>query len=341
MIQSWFRGLIFYFKEIKQLAMPLFFLFFLLSIGSSGYIFLEGWNFIDSLFMTVITITTVGFGEVHQLNESGKIFTIFLILGGVFFYGIAIDSLLRVFIGRRFKQYIVEAKMVDAIRKLKDHYIICGGGRMAFAIASEFERAKLPFVILESNPDAHIFKLKKLGKLKWPILERDALLEESLTEVRIEQAKGLAAVLPSDSDNLFVVLSARKMNPNIRIETRIAHESTRDKMIQAGANKVVSPFSVGGIQMARSFIDPEVDDILEIVLDRANYEFEMKTHIIKEGDTNENKTLKNSDYRREGYIAIGFRKQNGEMVFSPKADFVIKKGMEVMLFGAGKKKKLI
>lgn len=339
-LNEWFNGFKLYLKEIVQLAKPFLFLVFLISAGSSGYILIENWNTLDSVFMTVITITTVGFGEVHKLSRDGKIFTMVLIIGGVFFYAITIDSLLKVFIGRRFKSFIEEARMIDAVKKLKNHFIICGGGRMAYAIAQEFVRAEMPFVILENSPDSVILQLKKAGKLDWLILERDALSEESLAEARIEHAKGLAAVLPSDSDNLFVVLSARKMNPEMRIETRIAKESTRDKMIQAGANKVVSPFSIGGLQMARSFIDPEVDDFLEVVFDKANYEFELKTHTIVPGDVNLNKKIKDTDYRKKGYIAIGVRLSDGEMVFSPKPDFLIKLGMEILLLGSGKEKPL-
>lgn len=234
---------------------------------------------------------------------------------------------------------VEEARIMENIKNLKNHYIICGGGRMAYAIAKEFEKATVPFVILENDQDSTIMKMKKSGKLDWLLLERDALLEESLEEARIEQAKGLAAVLPSDSDNLFVVLSARRLNKDIWIETRIANDSTRDKMLQAGANKVVSPFSVGGLQMARSFLDPEVDDFMEVVMDQANYEFEMKTHKIGPDDANKNLRLRDTNYRAEGYIAIGFRKEGGELIFAPRPDLVIEEGMEVLLIGSEAEKK--
>ena len=341
MVTDYYKGFRLFLRDILQLTRPVLFLSFLLFIGSEGYILIEEWDVIDALYMTVITITTVGFGEVRQLSPSGKIFTITLILGGVVFYGLSIDSLLRFFVGTRFRGYVKVAKMNEKIKKLNNHYIICGGGRMALAIAHEFERSGKEFVIIESNPDSPSLKMSRAGVNNWLIMERDALLEESLVEAGIEHASGLASVLPTDADNLFVVLSARKLNPKLRIETRISQESTRGKMLQAGANKVVSPFSIGGLQMARSFLSPQVDEFMEIIMDQANYEFEMKIHHINAGDKYTNHSLRESSFREDGYVVIGVKTHDGEMVFAPQSDYVLKEGMEILLVGSGKKKPLV
>ncbi|MDH5716810.1 MAG: potassium channel protein [Spirochaetia bacterium] len=320
------------FKFFWVFIKPFLFLMALALIGSSGFIMIENWRFLDALYMTVITITTVGFGEVKQLSDNGKIFTIILIIGGVLFYGAGLNALLRIFLEKSFKKIVEDARMKEKINKLKDHYIICGGGRMALSIVNELQRSNKPFIVLETNPESPVSK----STLPWIVLNRDALLEESLIEARIEHAKGLAAVLPTDADNLFVVLSARRLNSNIRIETRIAKESSRDKMLQAGANKVVSPYTVGGLQIARSFINPMVDDFLEVVLDHANYEFAMKVVKVQEGDELVNKKIRDTDFREKGYIIIGVRHANGQLKFAPESDCQFEAGCEVLILGSAR-----
>lgn len=323
-------------RDALALLRPTVFLIFLLGIGTTGYYTIEEWEFIESLYMTVITVTTVGFSEVKPLSDQGRLFTIALILGGVVFYGLAIDGLLKVLISRSFRNLVEEARMRDKIRKLNDHHIICGGGRMSLAVARELERSKQSFVVLDLSPESPVMKLRKAGKVDWPVLERDALLEESLLEVSIDRARSIASVLPTDADNLFVVLSARRLNPKIRIETRIAHESSRSKMLQAGADKVLSPYAVSGFQMARSMANPEVDDFLEIMIDRANYEFEMKVHDVGPNDPLVGKRLHDSHVRDQGFLAIGVRLQNGRMVFVPDSQFEVQAGMQILLLGSGK-----
>ncbi|MEQ9366320.1 MAG: potassium channel protein [Leptospirales bacterium] len=323
-------------RDVFALLRPTVFLFFLLGVGTAGYYSIEGWDFIASLYMTVITVTTVGFGEVQPLSDEGRLFTIALILGGVVFYGLALDGLLKVLISRSFRNLVEEARMRDKIRKLNDHHIICGGGRMSVALARELDRSKQSFVVLDSSPDSHVMQLRRAGKVDWPVLERDALLEESLIEVSIEKARSLASVLPTDADNLFAVLSARRLNPAIRIETRIARESSRSKMLQAGADKVLSPYAVSGFQMARSMVNPDVDNFLEVMIDRANYEFEMKVHRVGPEDPLVGKSLQDSHVREEGLLAIGVRLENGEMVFVPDSKFRVEAGMQILLLGTGK-----
>ena len=316
-----------------QVLRPAIFLALLVSFGSAGYMAIEGWSPIDALYMSVITVSTVGFGEAHRLSAEGKLFTMGLIMGGVIFYGIAIDAILKLFINRKFRQFFEEARVKDRMRKLKNHYIVCGGGRMALSTIRELDRAGKAFVVLETNPDSIVMQIYRGSMKHWLVVERDALIEENLIEARIEHAVGLAAVLPTDADNLFVVLSARRLNPKLTIQSRIARESTRDKMLQAGADKVISPYMVGGLQMARSMLNPRVDDFMEIVMDQVNYEFEMKIHHMEEDDAFAEKSLRETDFRRRGFIAIGVR-----MVFAPDSNFVLKPGMEILLLGSGEEK---
>lgn len=318
---------------LKEFLKPVFFLVFLIASGSFGYYSIEHWEWIDSIYMTVITITTVGFSEVHELSQNGKIFTMFLIIGGVFFYGLAISGFLQIFLELRFRDFMESARLNQKIKKMKNHIIICGGGRMAFTMAKEFERLNIPFIIIENNSESEMSHAPK----NWPILMKDALEEETLLDANIKMAKGLASVLPTDADNLFVVLSARKLNPKIRIETRISKSNSREKMVQAGADKVVSPYEAGGIQMVRSMMNPEVDDLMEIVMGKANYEFEMKVTHIDENCKHLGKAIKDTDFRDQGYIVVAVRFPDGEMIFAPKSNFVLKYGHDVFQIGPGVK----
>ncbi len=320
------------FKElVSQLSKPIILLILLIISGTTGFTAIEGWDTLDSLYMTLITLTTVGFGEVHSLSGGGKVFTMLLLLGGVIFYATAINGIARGLIETSLSDRVNEYRMLRKIQKMKNHYIICGGGRMALAIGEELERAGNDFVFIEKNHESIVSEHKE----RWPILVKDALLEEALIEAGIEEAQGLAAVLPTDADNLFVVLSARKLNTDLYIQTRIALESTRPKMIQAGANKVVSPYNAGGVQIARTFVNPEVDDFLSVVTDRASYEFEMKIHTVAHEDSFCNRSLRDSEFRSQGYTVIGVRYEDGRMVFAPDAKFTLRQGQQIFLMGPG------
>ncbi len=317
-------------------AKPVLFLIFLISLGTVGYIILEEYNVIEGVYMTVITITTVGFSEVRPLSTNGRLFTTVLILGGVFFYGLAINSFLRTFLERSFRGFMEQQRALESIKQLNNHYIVCGGGRMALAIVHELDRSNQKFVVLEKDEESPIFTFARRERLDWLILKRDALVDETLLEAHIDTAKGLFAVLPTDADNLFVVLSARALNADILIETRISHETSRKKMLQAGADKVLSPYLVGGMQMARSMLRPEVDEFLEVFLTDSSYEFQMKVFKVQPNDQRIDKPLRDWGFANEGLMAVGVRHKNGSINFAPNADTVIAADSEVFLVGKGR-----
>lgn len=323
-------------KLYLHLLTPVAYLILIIILGSTGYMYIEGWSFTDSIYMTVETIATVGFGEVHPLSYPGKWFTMVLVISGVGFYGFIINSIVKNFLERNFKVIMEESKAREKLKNLRDHYIICGGGRMALAMAEELALNKKPFVVIENNVDAPVLKLNT----EWIILKGDAMLEETLIEAGIQRSKGLASVLPTDADNLFVVLSSRSLNKNLRIETRISHESSRSKMLQAGANKIVSPYVIGGIQMARSFIEPDVDEFLEIMMDKSNFEFEMIVEHITVEHRHRDKKIRDTDYRKTGFIIIGIKEHHGRFIFAPDPDFKLRTGHEVLLMGTAREKQI-
>lgn len=322
-----------YFYFFKNFFRPFLFLFSLLATGSFGYMYLEKWNFTDSLYMTAITISTVGFGEIHPLSSTGRLFTIVLLVGGVGFYGIVLNTLIRNFVDTKFRELVTSIRMNTKIENMKDHYIICGGGRMAYTIGLELERSQKEFLFIENSTDSPVMEKKD----HWPIIQKDALLEQTLEEAGIRRAKGLASVLQTDADNLFIVLSAKRLNPDLYIVTRIAFESTQSKMLQAGATKVVSPYAMGGMQIARSFIYPEVSEFLEVVMDKASYEFEFQIHTVTEEDPYKDKRIRDASFRENGYIVISLRYPDGRLVFAPDANFVLEKDIEILLLGGGEK----
>ncbi|MEM7183694.1 MAG: NAD(P)-binding protein [Spirochaetota bacterium] len=223
--------------------------------------------------------------------------------------------------------------MKNRIEQMENHYIICGGGRMAYTIGLELERSNKDFLFIENSPDSPVME----NSHRWPIIQKNALLEDTLEEAGIHRAVGLAAVLQTDADNLFVVLSAKRLKPSLYIVTRIAFESTQSKMLQAGANKVVSPYTMGGMQIARSFISPEVNEFLEVVMDRASYEFEFQIHKITSDDSNLDKKIRDASFREEGFMVVSLRYPDGGLVFAPDADFVLQEGLEVLLLAGGEK----
>ena len=207
---------------------------------------------------------------------------------------------------------------------------------MALAICIELEKAGRDFIVIEKNPDSPVFKTIEQRRVPWMILAGDALSEETLEEARLDRADGLFSVLPTDADNLFVVLSARRLNPKIWIETRISHETTRPKMLQAGANRVLSPYHVAGIQMARSMLRPQVDDFVEIFLGENNYEFEAKVYDIKTGDSRIGLKLADGKFTEDGFTVVALKTADGNLSYAPAGETPIAAGMSVFLLGRGR-----
>lgn len=323
-----------FFLIIRRIVKPIGFLTLLLLIGSAGYHYIEGYSFVDAVYMTTITISTVGFGEVHPLSYAGKIFTLSVILGGVIFYGLAINSMIKIILETSFRELLEQSIMEKKLKSLKEHFIICGGGRFAYALAQEFEKAGKEFVIIENNLESIVAQ----NNSTWLLLNADAMQEETLVQAGIMNAKGLASVLPTDADNLFVVLSARRLNPAIRIETRVSMESTRPKMLQAGADKVISPYTAGGRQMARSILEPDIAEFVEVVMERGDLGLELKVHNITEEDDYAGKKLIESDFRQRGYIVIAIKKKGAKLMFAPSASEELNPGDQIYLLGANRDK---
>lgn len=299
---------------VRHLKTSILVLLVLVSLGTTGYMGIEGWRFLDALYMTVITLGTVGFKEVHDLSDAGKIFTIVLIIFGVSVLGYLIGSLAQIMFEGQFQRIIGRKKVEKMVDALKDHYIICGFGRMGSLICREFAAKPLQFVVVEKSADI-IEKLKDDGYLS---LHGDATDDETLLKAGIKRAKGLISVVTSDTENVYITLTARGLNPDLYILARSGEESSEIKLKRAGANKVVSPYHIGGNRMAQAILRPNVVDFIEIATGREHLELQMEEIAIPVNSRFIGENLVSSGFRKEtGVIIIGIKKAIGKMVFNP------------------------
>ena len=299
---------------VRHLKTSILVLLVLVSLGTAGYMGIEGWRFLDALYMTVITLGTVGFKEVHDLNDAGKIFTIVLIIFGVSVLGYLIGSLAQIMFEGQFQRIIGRKKVEKMVEALKDHYIICGFGRMGSLICKEFAAKPLPFVVVEKSAEI-IEKLKEDGYLS---LHGDATDDETLLKAGIKKAKGLISVVTSDTENVYITLTARGLNPDLYILARSGEEGSEIKLKRAGANKVVSPYHIGGNRMAQAILRPNVVDFIEIATGREHLELQMEEITIPGHSRFIGENLVSSGFRKEtGVIIIGIKKAAGKMVFNP------------------------
>ncbi|MCX7632037.1 MAG: potassium channel protein [Turneriella sp.] len=320
-------------RYAKLFVLPATLLAILLIAGASGYTLIEDYPLFDAIYMTVISITTVGFSEIRPLSQAGRLFTIFLILGGVIFYGLGIHAIVQVIFRHSFRSFMREELTKEKIRSLKNHYIVCGGGRMAYAICTELARAGKDFVVVEKNPESVVARLVAEEKVPWLLVAEDALREDVLRDMNVGKARALFSVLPTDADNLFVVLTARSLNPQLWIETRIEQESSRSKMLLAGANRVLSPYHVAGIQMARSALKPQLDDVVEVFYGVRNYEFELKVRTITPESEYAGKKLGECRLGEQGFCVVALEKPDGSILYAPPADILLEPGTSVFFLG--------
>jgi voltage-gated potassium channel len=318
----------------KKLFLSIWLLIFINAFGVAGYMIIEGWNFMDSLFMTVITITTVGYSEVHDLTPGGEIFTIVLLIVGVgiIFYLLGTEA--KLLLEGQLEDLIGRKRLERKIRELKDHYIICGFGRMGKTIAKEFSSKDIDILIIEKE------SVPEIERGEFLILQGDANNEDVLKSAGIENAKGLISVLPTDAENLFLVLSARDLNPDLFIVTRAGEESSERKILRAGADRVVSPYYTGGIRIANSILKPAVVDFIEFATKTGNLELQLEEVLLSKGSKLSEMTLEDTGIGRDmGVIIVAIKRQDGSMEFNPNSTSIINSGDTLVALGETSKLK--
>ena len=274
-------------KEFKHI---LIFISILFILGTIGYYFIESWNVLDALYMTVITLSTTGYGEVKEMSVIGRIFIMILIVFGISGLFYALGNLNIVLFEKNFFR---NRAMKKKINKLNEHYIICGYGRMGQKIAEELERRDKPFLIIEKNKE----QLDKINSKEYIYIEGDAAEDEILLEAGIKDAKGLIAVLSSDVANVFTTLSARGLNSSLKIIARAEEEESREKLLKAGANRVVLPYEIGGFRIAQALLRPTVIDYFDELFYRSDFNLQIEEIEISNKSKLVDKTLAESEIR--------------------------------------------
>jgi len=291
---------------------------------------IEGWGFLDALYMTIITITTVGFREIHELSQKGQIFTIILIISGVGTVLYALSNGAKFVLEGELQEVFGRQRLEKRLKDLKDHYIICGYGRMGKIIAKELRHEKLQFAVIEKNEVI----LDPDHKDETLIIQGDATRDELLKRVGIEKAKCLISVLPTDAENLYVVLSARGLNPSLLIVARAGEEGSGRKLLRAGADRVVSPYYIGGLRIAHTVLKPAVVDFIEFATKSGNIDLQIEEVTIQAGSRLENQTLDECGIGRDlGVIIVAIKQKDGEMKFNPTFRTAIQAGDTLIAVG--------
>ena len=249
-------------ETLRKLIFIVSLLVIVLMIGAFGYSFIEGWSFADAIYMTVITVATVGFREVAPLSPGGKFFTIIIILVGVGVLGFTLSNFTAFLVSGQIYKILRAGKMQKRLSRLKNHFIVCGSGRMGSEAARELIAENKDMVVVEWNEEI----CEKYEDEGIPVIRGDATNDDVLRHANVEQAKGLLAALPNDVDNVYVSLSARGLNPSLFIIARGTDDGSQSKLLKAGANRVIPPYQIGGRRMASILVRPEIVDFLSIFI---------------------------------------------------------------------------
>jgi voltage-gated potassium channel len=314
----------------KYLQLVPFLVILLVTVGTCGYVLIEEWSLLDSLFMVIITLSTIGYKEVHPLSPSGRIFTIILIISGISVIAFIIGWFTEYIIEGKLKGTIMKRKMDKKIKKLKNHYIVCGFGRVGDQIAEEFSGEGISFVVIDKNP----FSLLKCKKNKWLYIEGDASEEEVLKSVGIKKAQGLVSVVGGDVDNVFIVLTARSLAPNLFIVARANNEQAVPKLKKAGADRVAKPYRIGGYHMATMALRPDVVDFLDAMVDTRHKELQIGEVIIPFSSQIVGEELgKYLSRNRTGVAILAINKKDGSSYVNPTGSTILRGGEKLIIMG--------
>ncbi|MFQ6032733.1 MAG: potassium channel family protein [Candidatus Zixiibacteriota bacterium] len=314
----------------KKFKIVLMILILVISFGTMGYTIIEKWPPLESLYMTLITLSTVGFEEVYPLSPKGRIFTMILLIFGVGGAAYTMSIMGKMIVEGEIRKVLGRRKMEKSLKDLENHYIVCGYGRVGRRICKEFCIRKIPLVVVEKEPQI-IGQIEKDGFL---FVHGDSTEDSVLTNAGIEKAKGLVSAVASEADNVLIVLSARQLNPDLFITARADSDPTEKKLKKAGANRVVSPYKIGGIRMAMTTLRPNLVDFMKVVT------FDKETGlVIEEIEVKPNSpltfgTLKDSAIRKEfGIMVVGIKKLGKDVFLNPSPETKIEAGDILIVIG--------
>jgi voltage-gated potassium channel len=301
-----------------------------LAIGTLGFTFLEGYPPFDAFYMTLTTITTVGYGEIHKLSRQGRIFNSFVIAFGVTTIFFAIGAMTQTVIELELSEFFGKRRMKRMIDKLEKHYIVCGYGRVGRAAAHELQQMAVPVVIVDRNPE----KIERAIAAGLPAHIGDSTQDSTLEAAGVRRAKGLVAALATDADNLFLILSAKNLNPKLKVASRVGDEGAGEKLARAGADTVFAPYTNAGQQLALSLVRPHVVQFLDAATSSVGLDVCLEQMRVSENSEMAGKSLKQMQLRRDlGVIVLAIRKAGGEMIFNPPAEAVFASGDYLVVMG--------
>jgi voltage-gated potassium channel len=305
-------------------------LMFVLVGGTAGYMLIEGWDVRDAFYMTVTTVATVGYGEVHPLSQRGRMFTVLLILGGVgtAFYTATLLATIIVEGGlhRRFEQ----RRAARMLEQITDHFIICGYGRIGSIIATELHQHGVSLVVIERDPG----RLREALDRGWLALEADASREEVLSRAGIHRARGLIAAVGTDAENVFTVLTARVMRPDLFIIARVESDDAEVKLRRAGADRVISPYQIGANHMVQTALRPAVVDFVQLATSSDRLDLSMEQVHIRDDSPLSNRSIVEAGIRQKfGVIVVGIKRAGGAMEFNPAPEAIMRPGDELVVLG--------
>ena len=300
-----------------------------IAFGAVGFYLIEGWSILDSLYVATQTVTTVGYGDLTPATRNGRIFSTVFMLAGVGVVLYALTATVHAIVKSELVATFGQRRISRRMNKLRDHFIICGAGRVGSHLVRGLLGSAETFIVIERDPQ----KVAELTDLGVIVLVRDATLEESLREAGVEHARGLAACLPDDADNVYVVLTARDLNPHLHIVARAAEEQAEPKLIRAGANRVVAPTIIGGHRMAMALTKPAVDDFLgSITANKLELAFEQLE--VDAESTLVGQKLSETNIRAElDIVVVSIRRSDGEILFNPSGEAVIQSGDILIAIG--------
>jgi len=305
--------------------------------GMVGFHLIEGWPWFDGFYMTITTLTTIGYMETHPLSHAGRVFNSVLMLVGVGTVFLAIGSLTQALLEFELQSVFGRKRMEREISRLTGHYIICGAGRVGRSVAREFSRKPAQFVIIESKRE----KIERYAPEAWLTVEGDATQERTLDEARIREAKGLVAATTADATNIYIVLTARAMNPNLKIIARASEEAAEKHLRTAGADNVISPYLFAGSRIAQTLLRPGVMNFFDAAHGHLGLDLEMDEIPVTIGSRLAGKTIATSGIRQEtGVIVLAIHRKNG-MRFNPTSDDVIQAGDSLIAMGDPEKLRLL
>ena len=303
---------------------------FVLIGGTIGFVVIDHYDPFDAFYMTITTITTVGYGEIFGLSRAGRIFNSFLIFFGVTTMLLAIGGMTQTVIELELNQFFGKRRIKRMIDKLENHYIVCGYGRVGRGAADELKRAGVPFVVMDTTME----NVDRAIKADMLAVLADANRDDNLIDVGIHRAKGLIATLSSDADNLFLILSAKALNPKLQVSARVAEEQTEQKMRLAGADYVFAPYDITGNRMAQALLKPHVFQFIDFTTKSMGLDVGIEQ--VRVGGTSSfaSRTLEQLQIRRDlGVIVLAIRKSDGNMLFNPPADCEIEGGDYLVVMG--------